>query len=561
MRLRFSCLLCMLQAGLALADPRASVQLVDQRLDDWDLPGAQEILKGLERELPEDSEPLRYLHGRVAFEEGRYDQAVELLQAAGLEDRPGSYLRLAKETARVNQDHQRRESEHFIFSFPPGKDELLAPYALEALEAARSALLKDLGYAPSGKTRVEVVNDARELSKVSTLTLRQIETTGTIAICKFNKLMVTSPKAVVRGYDWLDTLSHEYVHLVISEKSHNTVPIWLHEGLAKYLESRWRGEAGLSIAPATLALLGRRVQQDRLVPFEKMHPSIALLPSAEDAATAFAEVFFAVDFIYRERGTTGLQTVIDSLRTGKSDRKAVEAATGMTFGQFEKTWLAHIKQQPLPRELIPRTGEKIVLKESAKKSDVKQEEPKGREIDFQGFSEVAESEARKMAHLGELFRERNRMAAAAEEYGKAHRQVADKYESISNKYALALTELGRFDEAEAVLRGSLKVHPGAAATQVHLGRIYLARGDNARAKEAYLEALASDPFDEEIHVALAHAQGALGNAALAERAMKAVELLTGLKRPQVAELVKRFGARGKVAPDGAAPDRFMNIPN
>ena len=39
---------------------------------------------------------------------------------------------------------------------------------------------------------------------------------GTIAICKYNKLMFTSPKAMLRGYEWLDTLSHEYVHFVIS---------------------------------------------------------------------------------------------------------------------------------------------------------------------------------------------------------------------------------------------------------------------------------------------------------------------------------------------------------
>ena len=61
-----------------------------------------------------------------------------------------------------------------------------------------------------------------------------------------------------QGYDWLDTVSHEFVHLVVSKKSRNTVPIWMHEGLAKYLESRWRGPAGGAMTPSTLALLGRR---------------------------------------------------------------------------------------------------------------------------------------------------------------------------------------------------------------------------------------------------------------------------------------------------------------
>jgi hypothetical protein len=121
------------------------------------------------------------------------------------------------------------ESEHFVFLYPKGKDAVLAPYALEALEAQRAALEKDLGHAPPGKVRVEVVNDAAELARVSTLSQKEIDQTGTIAICKFNKLMVTSPKALLRGYDWLDTLAHEYTHLVVTQTGHNSVPIWLQE--------------------------------------------------------------------------------------------------------------------------------------------------------------------------------------------------------------------------------------------------------------------------------------------------------------------------------------------
>lgn len=563
-----------LWAGLVFSPPtlaaegvdgeaRPLLQKVEQSLEDWNLPGARQALAALEASLSEDSEPLRYVRGRVAFEEGRYGEAVDLLTSAGVEDRNGSYLRLAKETAKVTRDHRTAESEHFIFQYPPGKDEVLVPYALEALEATRTALLQDLGYAPEGKVRVEVVNNARELSKVSTLTLPQIQTTGTIAICKFNKLMVTSPKAVLKGYDWMDTLAHEYVHLVVSQKSRNTVPIWLHEGMAKYLETRWRGEAGRSMSPSTLALLGHRVQKNKLIPFEKMHPSIALLPSAEDAATAFAEVFFAVDYVTREKGTAGLRAVIDGLAAGKSDRKAVEAAMEMSFPQFEKAWLGHVRKQPFPRELIPRSDEKIVLKESAA-GKAAPDERKGREISFGDFVEVTETEARKFAHLGELMRERRRTAAAAEEYGKAHRRVGDKYESISNKYALALLELKRVDAAEKVLLGSLRMHPGSAATQVHLGRIYLARNDHPRAKRAFLDALASDPFDEEIHLSLAHVHDALGEKALAERAARATGVLTGLKPEQVTALARTLGERGKdlsEGPAGVDPQPFMTVPD
>lgn len=539
---------------LAAGEPREErrhgerLDRVESALEAWDVDGAAEALAAAEREGGSDEEAILYFRARVAFEQGEYQKAIDLLTRAGVQDRPGSYLRLAKDTLAVVEKHQKAESEHFVFYYPPGKDEILAPYALETLEAIRRALLEDLGHAPKGKVRVEVVNNARELAKVSTLTLPQIRTTGTIAICKFNKLMVTSPKAVLKGYDWQDTLAHEFIHLVVSQKSKNTVPIWLHEGMAKYLESRWRGPPGLAMSPSTLALLGSRVKKDKLIPFEKMHPSIALLPTAEDAATAFAEVFFAVDLIHKEHGTAGLQTIINELARGKTDRKAVEIATGKPFDGFEKAWLSHVKRQQFPAELISFSDVKVVLKEDVPGKAKKEQQKKGKEISFGDFKEVEEEDGRKFAHLGELMREKGRALAAAEEYGRAHRIVGDKYESVSNKYALALLEVKRVDEAEKVLLGSLRVHPGAPATNVHLGRIYLWKQDWGKAKRSYLEALAADPFDEEIHFALVKAAGALGEKPLQDRARSAAEKLTGLKGDEVERV-----AQALARPEPAAP--------
>ena len=442
--------------------------------------------------------------------------------------------------------YQKTESAHFVFEYPAGKDALLAPWALDALEQMRAALEVDLGYAPPGKVRVELVGSAGELAQVSTLSKEAIRTTGTIAICKFNKLMVTSPRAVLKGYDWLDTVAHEYTHLVISRKSRNTVPIWMHEGLAKYLESRWHGPAGGAMTPSTLALLGSRVRAGTLVPFEKMHPSMALLPTAEDAATAFAEVFFAIELVHREGGARGLARLLELMGQGLSDQAAVEGVTGRKWHDFERAWMANLKRQPFPKELIPPSShEKRELAEGSSSKDKKKK--KGREISFGDFTEVVEVPARRDAHLGELFRERRRMSAAADAYARAWKVVGDRYESISNKYALTLLELHRYDEAEKVLEGSLRLHPGSASTNVHLGRIRLRAKAWAPAKAAYLEALGVNPFDPEVHVALYAAAEATQDTVLKARSLEAAKLLLHVEPQVMPELARRFATAEDLA--------------
>lgn len=527
-------------------EAKARIQNLDQYLEDWDLESARAELTALEKLAPADVEPLAYYQGRVAFEEGRYADAERLLEKAGLTDKPGSWVRLAKDTGAIMGHDERAESEHFVFIYPKGKDAVLVPWALDALEATRTALEKDLGYAPPGKTRVEIVSSAGELARVSTLTKEAIRTTGTIAICKFNKLMVTSPKAVLTGYDWLDTVAHEYVHLVVSRKSRNTVPIWMHEGLAKYLESRWRGPAGGAMTPPTLALLGSRVKKNQLVPFEKMHPSMALLPTAEDAATAFAEVFFAIKLVDQEGGPQPLEHLLDAMARGVSDRAAIELVMKRKWPEFEKAWMSSLKKQPYPRELLPQSSnEKKQLLEAS--SDKKAAKKKGREVSFGDFEEVKETDARRAAHLGELFRERKRTGAASEAYARAYKVVGDKYESVSNKYALTLLELRKYDEAAVVLEGSLKTHPGSASTNVHLGRIHLRARRYQAARHAYLDALAVNPFDPEVHVALYAAGEALQDTTLMARTKDAVKLLLNVEDAVVPALAKKFAQSDDLA--------------
>ena len=453
--------------------------------------------------------------GVLRLHEQRYEEAVTLLEKFGGTGPGRDWLDLARSSRDVTKGYLRAESEHFTVSYPKGKEEVLVPYLLEALEAQRAALEKDLGWVPPGKVTVEILENTRDLARLSTLTEEEIKTTGTIAICKFNKMMVTSPKALIHGYDWLDTAAHEYVHHVVTARTHNNTPIWLHEGIARWHESRWRGPGGEILSPWSAALLRDAAKRKKLITFAQMHPSMAKLPSQEAASLAFAEVAVAVDYLKKTAGPGALPKVLDQIALGRSTEDAIAVATQEPFGSFLEGWKRYLVTRPLPEG-----GEQEM-----------------RRLRFQGdpshggayseWAEIPDEQARRFARLGEIFRERSRWEAARLEYGKAVKRVGARYPSLAGRYAMASMITGHDAEAEKALSEALRGHPDEAALHVQKGRLYLKRQEWQRAKESFLLANRSDPFDPEIHAGLAQAERALHDETAASREERFARILVG----------------------------------
>jgi hypothetical protein len=414
-----------------------------------------------------------------------------------------------------------------------GKDVLLVPYALEGLEKAYAALSKDLGYSSKEKIRVEVYESAQALARVSPLSVAEIKASGTIALCKYNRLMITTPRALLRGYPWLDTLSHELVHFLVTKRGRGNVPIWLQEGLAKFLETRWRGEPGLAVDQMSVALLLKAAKTNTLIPFAKMHPSIAKLPTQEAAALAFAEVEAAMRMLYERGGQTALTELVSAMAHGFTDRQAVAQAYGKSFEHFEADWRKDVArprdraaQAPVSRA---KKHKPLVFKEDAKGRSAKAEAPEGESADQGAISDV---EAKKAYRLGEIFLARRRWAAAAAEYGKARAKIKDTVPALSRRYALACLQLKRNDDALEALTGAVTTDPNDEAAQALLARVHVARGDMAKARVALDAGIAVDPFDPDLHATYVAVAQHLKDTALQAREEKMLALATGRAPPE-----------------------------
>lgn len=501
---------------------RDRVERIEDLIEAWDNDAARAEVQALADAAPDDPQ-VKYALARVRFEDGDYAGAVALFDAV---DTQRTYARLARDTLGAMRGTETRESAHFQVRYRPGKDAALAPYALEGLERIHDAMAEDLGFRPRSKVRVEVVENARTLATVSTLTVEQIKTSGTIAICKFNKLMVTSPKALLRGYGWLDTLAHEYVHFAVSKRSHNTVPIWLQEGLAKYLESRWRGPPGEALSPSSGALLTAAVKKNKLIPFARMHPSMALLPSQEDAALAFAEVFTAIEFVHRRGGMKALNTLVDELKAGRGDEAAVAAAAGMPFARFTKEWQTSLERRKFPVEAAPAEVDKLRFAEDDPRTRAREADPKI-EVHFGDFLDVEDKKARRFAHLGELLRVRGRPKAAVDEFARAYDREGSRSPSLANRYAQALHAAGSAERAQGVLSEALKPYPNYPTTHLNLARFHRAAGGYAEAERHALAVVGQDPFDPEPHAILLEAYQKRGDDRLAGRERNVLQILAG----------------------------------
>ncbi|HVR01760.1 MAG TPA: hypothetical protein VMT47_06490, partial [Polyangia bacterium] len=264
----------------------------------------------------------------------------------------------------------------------------------------------------------------------------------------------------------------------------------------------------LALTSTEAALLAAGLRKGRLITFDEMHPSMAKLPSAEDATLAFAEVANAVGHLYAEKGTAGLRAAVKRVGDGEDAREAVAAAAGVTWAEFERGWRAYMvaqKYKTFPAIDFPTTH---IRKPNAIASQRKPSE------------DEALSPSGKMAapfrflRLGNMLLRRERPRAAVIEYEKGAKAVTSAGRGSGEPAAAWLfpVKLGRTylvlgepDRALRALEPVQVVFPDLPWPHVIAGEAKLAKGAPGEAIVELRAALATNPFDPEVHCTLATA--------------------------------------------------------
>lgn len=254
--------------------------------------------------------------------------------------------------------------------FQDDADRVLAPYLIDVAGRARAVFKDDLGTELPSPIRIEFVRDQYALGAMTGLPASAARTTGTVAIAKWGRVVMISPRAAPRGYSYLDTLAHELSHLAQTRASSDRAPLWLQEGVARIEEARWRAPRPFDNVPSCDALSALGLTQHIGPDIDAIGPSIALLPSATEAQITYGKVQSFMRYWMREAGSDALPKLLGALRGGTTNvNTAIESVSGSPFSTWSDRWQKAILAAPemLPDDLRPNAPPPKTLPETRKR--------------------------------------------------------------------------------------------------------------------------------------------------------------------------------------------------
>ncbi len=353
-----------------------------------------------------------------------------------------------------------------VIRYQDESDRVLTPLLVDTVMKARVSLTRDLGVEWKRPTRITVVRDLLSLSAMTGLPYKAAQTTGTVAVAKWGRVTLLSPRASHHGYPFLDTLAHELTHLAIAKQSRDRAPLWLHEGVARRQEARWREPGLFDDKPSPESIVMRGIELKLDLALDKLGPSIAMLPSADAAMVAFAEVTSFIKYFVESSAPDALPKLLVALRAAKSADDALKQVSGETLAQWDVKWRAQLKQR-VKEPLSPMFG--------------------------LGATPPGIADSRERSRLGELLLGRDHPTEALAELEKI---PADMLADPSLRYLRA-----RAFEAQPNLKGAegLVDDPKPWITSYGpcwalRGRLATVRGDLQVAEASFVEAVAHDPL-------------------------------------------------------------------
>jgi len=460
--------------------------------------------------------------GMLYMQIGREDEASSLFDSAFAADpfnvRADNMMKVLKHMS----TYKALESEHFVTTYVPGQDDLLARYMSEYLESVTPELTAMFGYKPPSRTKIEIMKDHQWFSG-RTIALPFIPTVGA---CTGKVVAMASPRATNKPYNWARVIKHEYVHVVTLQQTEFNIPHWYTEALA--VES----EGGPRPQEWNKLLLDRVPSRKKLLNLDTINLGFIRPDEADDRQMAYCQAQLYARYMGKRFGPDAQIKMLAAYRRGLTTEAAIRECFGVDKEDFEKQYLEYLD------DVVKTIRTRVDAEEPVKFSQLERElkaKPDDADLNakmaYEHFARRDLKAARPLADKALKLKPHHPLASyvkarlltsigdddAALELLEPALDPEHPDERVVDLLAELTLKAGRLDDAEKLYETARKGDPQRTKWIANLARVHLRQ----KRTDAFLEDLAqiadNDADNLTVRANLAERWLAEGDAAKAER--------------------------------------------
>jgi hypothetical protein len=247
-------------------------------------------------------------------------------QALGLDEANPRSRALLDEALAALERQQAASDSQFRIRYEGSMNEPIGMAVLKILTEAHAEYAKRLGFRPEQSVTVVLQTGASFRDTTRAPDWAEGWNDGTIQVPVLG-LDAPNPRLT-------RILRHELAHSFVASRTRNNCPVWLHEGVAQWLEG---GEPDRD--DALLAPLARAGRLPSLLTLEGPFRGL----SEAQATSAYATSLAAVAHILRLRGEAGLLRLFAALSDRLPSDDALPVAVGLSYSELQKGLADHLR--------------------------------------------------------------------------------------------------------------------------------------------------------------------------------------------------------------------------
>jgi len=310
-------------------DPMILMNVAYLHLKRSEYKASMEYLERARRVAPDDPEVAK-LEGWAYYGMVKLDQAVaEWKRALAIGPDPEVQAALAKaeRDRREEQSYRENESTHFTLHYDGNSEPELAREILRALEMHFSAIESELNYTPPDSIGV-VLYTQQAFADIT-------RAPSWVGALNDGRIRVPVQGLTSLTPDLSRILKHELTHSFVQQKTHSLAPIWVHEGIAQWVEGqRSRDNA---------AVLVQVYNEKQALPLGEMEKSWMQLP-ASVASYAYAWALANVEYIVQTDGMSDVERILNAIAAGSTTEAAIQEVLHLNYDELEKETVNYLRK-------------------------------------------------------------------------------------------------------------------------------------------------------------------------------------------------------------------------